>query len=254
MRRKLVAGNWKMFKTLPEALALAMELKQLLADCNHCDVVIAPPFVVLEALSQKFKGTQLQLAGQNLHAAGEGAFTGEISGAMLKSVGCSCVLIGHSERRQYFKETDEEVNAKIRSAIGQGLTPIFCLGETLAEREAGTTFQVLEKQLTAGLAGIPNERAGQVVIAYEPVWAIGTGKVASTEQAQEVHKFLRERLGAMYRSYVPATVRILYGGSVKPENVDAIMAQPDLDGVLVGGASLKAKDFARIAFYQKSAG
>ena len=250
MRRPLLAGNWKMNKTVDEAVGLALALKAALADVADRDIMIAPPAVALSAVSAKIKGSPIGLAGQNMHSELEGAYTGEVSGAMLRSAGCEAVILGHSERRHIFGETDEMVNKKVHSALSQGLTPILCLGEKLDQREAGDTFKVLEQQLTEGLKGVRNEHATKVILAYEPVWAIGTGKTATPEQAQEVHAFLRGRLGEMYRSYVPGNLRILYGGSVKPSNVDDLMAQPDVDGALVGGASLTAEAFARIVRFQ----
>ena len=250
-RRPLIAGNWKMHKTGPEAVALSLALKKALgAGRQDRDVMIAPAFTAISLVADKLKGTGIIVAGQTFHPAPEGAFTGAISGPMLKAAGAGAVIVGHSERRKIFGETDAEVNEQVRAALGYGLTPILCLGETLEERESGTTFDVLERQLTLGLKRVSNESASSVIIAYEPVWAIGTGKTASPAQAQEVHQFLREKLGGMFRSYVPGNVRILYGGSVKPANVDELMSQPDIDGALVGGASLKAEDFARIVNFQ----
>lgn len=250
-RRPFIAGNWKMHKSGPEAVQLSLALKKALgAGRQDRDVMVAPPFTALALVADKLKGTGIIVAGQTLHPSPEGAFTGAISAPMLKAAGASAVIVGHSERRKIFGETDEDVNARVRTALSNGLTPILCLGETLEERESEETFKVLERQLTIGLKRVSNESASSLILAYEPVWAIGTGKTASPAQAQEVHQFLREKLGGMFRSYVPGNVRILYGGSVKPGNVDELMSQPDIDGALVGGASLNAEDFARIVNFQ----
>ena len=249
MRRPLIAGNWKMYKTVAEGVALAMELKRELAGISDRDIMVAPAFVALSAVSEKLKGSNITVAAQTLHPAAEGAHTGEVSGPMLRSAGCEAVIVGHSERREA-GETDADVNARVRAALSHNLKPILCVGERLAEREAGQTFDVIRRQLTEGLKGVPNESASGVVIAYEPVWAIGTGKTATPAQAQEVHAFIRSLLAETFRKYVPGNVRILYGGSVKPGNVDELMAQPDVDGALVGGASLNAADFTRIVRFQ----
>jgi len=247
VRKPLIAGNWKMYKTVPEALALAAALRDDLGKgpVGH-EVLVAPPFTALQAVAEALKGSGLLVAGQNMHAEKEGAFTGEISAAMLKGAGASHVVLGHSERRQLFGETDEGVGRKARVAFDNGLTPITCVGETLDEREAGRIFEVIERQLDAALTRLSPDEAAVAVVAYEPVWAIGTGRVATPEQAQEVHAFIRKRLAASHGDAVAKIQRILYGGSVKPDNVDGLMAQPDIDGALVGGACLKAESFLRI--------
>ncbi len=249
MRRTIIAGNWKLNKTTDEAVRFALELKQRVGSVTHCDVIVAPAFVALGEVYRAVKGTSIRVAGQNLFWEASGAYTGEISAPMLRSVGCDHVIVGHSERRQYFGESDETVNKRIKAALQHGLTPIFCVGETLEERESNRTFDVLTRQVVAGLEGIPAGRVAGIVVAYEPVWAIGTGRTATREQAQEAHAFLRALLAEQRGDHVAASCRILYGGSVKPGNVDGLMAQPDIDGALVGGASLDAASFARIVNY-----
>lgn len=251
MRRAVVAGNWKMFKTVQEAVMLVDALKKGLSDVQDREVIVAPPFTALDAVAQHLKSSNILVAGQNLHPKDQGAFTGEISGPMLKAIGCSHVLVGHSERRQFFGETDASVNDRLNAALKHGLTSIFCIGETLKEREAGKTWEVLTRQVVVGLRGIPESVVPSILIAYEPVWAIGTGVVASNAQAQEAHAFLRALLTESYPRYVSTATRLLYGGSVKPDNVDGLMQQPDVDGVLVGGASLDAASFIRIAQFQR---
>lgn len=245
-RRPLLAGNWKLFGTAAEAIALVDALLGLVGDIADRDVVIAPPFTALAPVADRLRGTRVHLAGQDLYWEDSGAFTGEVSGPMLAGAGCSSVIIGHSERRHLFGDTDESVARKTAAALRSELGPIVCVGETLVERDAGTTLAVVERQVRSALAGLTRVQLGAVTIAYEPVWAIGTGKVASPQQAQQVHRAIRDILEAIGGPDVAAVVRILYGGSVKPDNVDALMAQPDLDGALVGGASLQAADFARI--------
>jgi triosephosphate isomerase len=245
-RTPLLAGNWKMHGTVPEAVALASRLAAGVARVPGRDVLVAPPFTALPQVAEVLKGTGIALAGQNLHWEERGAFTGEISGPMLASVGCSHVIVGHSERRQFFGDTDEWVARKVEAALRHGLTPIVCVGETLDERQANETWAVIDRQVRAALYNLDKASIGRIVLAYEPVWAIGTGKVATPAQAQEVHGAIRTLLGELGGGGVAAAVRILYGGSVKPDNVDELMRQPDLDGALVGGASLKAEDFERI--------
>jgi triosephosphate isomerase len=245
MRTPLIAGNWKMYKTTGESGAFVKELLPLVAGVTGVEIVLAPPFPSLGVVASLSAGTNVGVASQNVHFAPEGAYTGEVSPAMVKDTGARYAIIGHSERRQYFAETDDSVNRKVKAALASGLVPIVCVGETLAEREAGKTFEVTERQLRAGLDGIAAAESGKVVVAYEPVWAIGTGKTATPGQAQEVHAFLRGILKELWGSGGEA-VRILYGGSVKPENIAELMAQGDIDGALVGGASLKADAFARI--------
>lgn len=249
MRRPIVIANWKMNKTIPEALQFVAELRKRLkeVDTEGVDVVLAPPFTALKAVSDAIGVDSISLAAQNLFWEEKGAYTGEISPAMLADAGCRYVIIGHSERRQYFGETDEGVNKKIGSALYFNLTPVFCVGETLQQREEGKTFQIVRGQVEKGLNGFSEGAAGSVVIAYEPVWAIGTGKTATPEQAEEVQGFIRAILREFYGSGVSESVRILYGGSVTPENIGNLMKEPDIDGTLVGGASLQVDSFVKIA-------
>lgn len=251
-RRPVIAGNWKMYKTGEEALELIGELKDLIAGVDDVEVVVAPPFTALSVVADRIKGSNIQLAAQNLYWESEGAYTGEISPVMLISTGCSYVIVGHSERRQYFGETDATVNRKIKATLAHNLIPIFCIGESLEEREAEKTFSVLDKQVSEGLESIAADDIGKIIIAYEPVWAIGTGKTASNEQAQEVHHFIRKRVSELYGKEIAYIVRILYGGSVKPNNIAGLMVQPDIDGALVGGASLTASSFAGIIKFKIS--
>lgn len=249
MRKPLIAGNWKLFKTLAEASDLITKLKPLVEDLHGVEVVVAPVFTALSTVAAQTAGSQIKVAGQDCYWEEEGAYTGEVSPKLLKDAGCSHVIIGHSERRQLFGETDETVNRKTKAALAAGLTVLLCVGETLTQRDSGETFKVIEAQVRGGLAGLAAEEAAQVVLAYEPVWAIGTGKTASDEQAQEVHAFIRGLVTRLYSQGVGDTIRILYGGSVKPENVKGLMSQADIDGALVGGASLKADSFAAIVRY-----
>jgi triosephosphate isomerase len=245
-RVPLLAGNWKMHGTAPEAVQLATAISHAVADMADRDVLIAPPFPSLAPVFEALQGARILLAGQNLHWEDRGAFTGEVSGPMLRAVGCTHVVVGHSERRQLFGDSDEWVARKVRAALRNDLTPIVCVGETLAEREADETWAVIDRQLRAALYDLAAAAIDKLVLAYEPVWAIGTGKVASPEQAEEVHASIRRLLGELGGPGVAGAVRILYGGSVKPDNIDALMRQPDIDGALVGGASLNAADFDRI--------
>ena len=244
-RRKFICGNWKMFKSPAEAATLVRELRARVADTG-AQVAVAPPFVSLHAAKEALAGSKVQLFAQNCHWEKQGAFTGEVSAPMLKALGCDGVILGHSERRQLFGETDETVNQRLKSVLAEQLLPIVCIGETLAEREAGNTWAVVSRQTRGALAGLSTEQLLQVTLAYEPVWAIGTGKTATTEQAQEVHGQLRGLLRELGGANVADAVRIQYGGSVKPDNAAELLSQPDIDGALVGGASLKADDFARI--------
>jgi len=248
MRKTIIAGNWKMYKTIKEAIELSNGLKRELfkLDNQGIDIVLCPAFTALSEVSEVVFESNIMLGAQDLYWLDEGAFTGEVSGKMLKDAGCSFVIIGHSERRQFFSETNETVNKKIKAALVNGLTPIVCCGETLKEREAGKTLDVLKEHVQNGLAGISKEDALKIVIAYEPVWAIGTGKTATSAQAQEAHKFIRELLAELYDQEVASQVRIQYGGSVKPENIAELMQQPDVDGALVGGASLQVASFTDI--------
>ncbi|MCL4491863.1 MAG: triose-phosphate isomerase [Nitrospirae bacterium] len=242
MRKPFIAANWKMNKTAGETRAFLDEFLPLVRDVQDVDIVIAPPFTSLPAAAALIKGSNVLLSAQDIFYEDKGAYTGEISPVMLTDVGCTQVIIGHSERRQYFKESDEIVNKKIKAARKHNLDVIFCIGEALEEREAGKTFDVLKREVEEGLKDVPSD---SIVVAYEPVWAIGTGKTATTGQAQEAHKYIRERLSALYGG-AAQDIRILYGGSVTPENIDSLMDCADVDGALVGGASLKAGSFARI--------
>ncbi|MGB9664526.1 MAG: triose-phosphate isomerase [Ignavibacteria bacterium] len=247
MRKKIVAGNWKMYKDKNETIELISQLKEKLKESNlDVEIVICPPFTSIELAGELIKNSPIHLGAQNMHSEMEGAFTGEVSAKMLKSFGVEYVILGHSERRTYFKESNEFINQKIKRAIEFNLKPIFCLGETLEEREKGKTFEIVDDQLTKGLAGISRFDLDKIVIAYEPVWAIGTGKTATPEQAQEVHSFLREKLAQLYNSEISTITKILYGGSVKPENARDLFKQPDIDGGLIGGACLKADLFYQI--------
>jgi triosephosphate isomerase (TIM) len=247
IRKKIIAGNWKMHKTSAETRSYIKELAAALVDFKpSCEIIAGAPFTSLAAAADEAKGTEIMVAGQNLHWEEKGAFTGEISAPMLKDIGCSHVIIGHSERRQYFGETDNTVNLKIAAAMKHGLLPIFCLGETLDERESGKTFDVVKRQLLGGLGDIRPTEPKDFVIAYEPVWAIGTGRTATPEQAQEVHAFLRKELAAALGKDFADSVRMLYGGSIKPDNTRSLMTCVDIDGGLVGGASLKVQDFLGI--------
>jgi triosephosphate isomerase len=247
MRRPLIAGNWKMNTNHAAAVELARGVAHGSTDYPKLDLVVCPPYVYLEAVRQVLGNAPVGLGAQDMYQQAQGAFTGEISAAMLLDVGCRYVILGHSERRQLFKETDAEVNQKLVAALAAGLTPIVCVGELLADREAGRTHDVIRRQFDGSLAGITAEQIGRIVIAYEPVWAIGTGRVATPEQAQEVHRDLRKMLIDRYNTELAAKVRIQYGGSVKPDNAAALLAQPDIDGALVGGACLKVADFIGIA-------
>ena len=240
-----------MNKTVEEALFLVRELKGSLKEVKEVEVAVAPPFTALYPISQELKGSSIHLASQNLFWEEKGAFTGEISAGMLKECGCHYAIIGHSERRQYFSETDDTVNRRIKAAFNHGLKVIFCIGETLQEREGKKTFSVVERQLEGGFKGIGEKEMEQIVLAYEPVWAIGTGKTATPEQAEEVHRFIRQKLERLYSKRVSESVRIQYGGSVTPENIKGLMDQEDIDGALVGGASLKAESFARIVRFKE---
>jgi triosephosphate isomerase len=250
-RLPFIAGNWKMNKTVGEALDLIRELKADISGVKTVEVAVAPPFTALHAVHKELEGSPIHLAAQNLYWEEKGAFTGEVSSFMLKEVGCHYVIIGHSERRQLFGETDETVNRRIKAALAQGLKVIFCMGETLKEREEGKTFSVIERQVEGGLKGLGDQEMENMVIAYEPVWAIGTGKTATPEQAEEVHRFIRGKLAKLYSREVSEEIRIQYGGSVTPENIKGLMNQPNIDGALVGGASLKAESFSKIVRFKE---
>jgi len=251
-RRPLLAGNWKMHGTRAEAeqLLTALKAQVTAADLADREVVVAPPFTALETAARVLAGSPIRLAAQNLHWEVQGAFTGEVSGPMLKELGCTYVILGHSERRQYCGETDEQVARKVRAAQRDGLVPIICVGETLEERERGDTLAVITRQVRGGLQGQEKAAVAALVVAYEPVWAIGTGRTATPAQAQEVHTAIRTTLAGLSDAQTADAVRLLYGGSVKPDNVDGLMAQADIDGALVGGASLQADAFARIVHFR----
>ncbi len=249
MRHPVIAGNWKMYKTIAEAVRFIDVLKPKVASANHCEVVVAPPFTALKAVAEAARSSNIQVAAQDVSWEKEGAFTGDVSASMLREAGCTHVIIGHSERRQYHHETDERVNRKLKAALAGDLTPIVCVGETLEEREAGRTQAVLERQFTEGFAALTAQDFSRIIIAYEPVWAIGTGRTATPEIAAESHRALRSLIVKQFGGEVAEQTRILYGGSVKPDNIQGLMAQEEIDGALVGGASLKADSFSAIVNY-----
>jgi triosephosphate isomerase len=246
-----MAANWKMHFTVAEAVALVDQLNKGISRFADREVVVAPAFTALGGVAAALAGSPIRLAAQNAYWENQGAYTGEIAPIMLRDLGCHYVIIGHSERRQYFGETNESVNRKIIALLDLDLVPILCIGETLEERQSGETLKLLANQLNGALEGVGEEQVGQLVVAYEPVWAIGTGHTATREQAQEAHAFVRESLAKRFNNTVANNIRILYGGSVKPDNVDELMAQPDIDGALVGGASLKAESFIRIVDFER---
>jgi triosephosphate isomerase len=250
-RLPFIAGNWKMNKTVGEALDLVKELKTAISGVKGVEVAVAPPFTALYTVHKELEGSSIRLAAQNLYWEEKGAFTGEVSPLMIKEIGCHYVIIGHSERRQFFGETDETVNRRIKAALFQDLKVIFCIGETLKEREGGKTFSVVERQVEGGLKGLGDKEMRNMVIAYEPVWAIGTGKTATLEQAEEVHRFIRGKIDKLYSREVSEEIRIQYGGSVTPENIKGLMSQPNIDGALVGGASLKSESFSKIVRFKE---
>jgi len=249
MRKPIIAGNWKMYKTAGEAAAMVKELAGLTAGITEVETVVCPPFTALSTVLEAVQGSNIAVGAQNMHWEVQGAFTGEVSPVMLKDLGCKYVIIGHSERREYFGETDENVNKKVKAAFKYGLMPIVCVGEKLAQREQGITEQVVRNQVEKGIAGLDNDQAASLVVAYEPVWAIGTGKTASNEDARQVIGFIRNVISKIYGREIAAKIRIQYGGSVKPDNIAGLMQQEDIDGALVGGASLEAKSFAGIVKY-----
>ena len=248
-RTPLIAGNWKMYLSVAEAVALAKAVAAASQGLTDREVMIAPSFTALPPVAEAVAGSPVRVAAQNVAWEKEGAFTGEISPVMLQDAGVSMVILGHSERRHIFGEDNAMVNRRLLGAMQFALTPVLCVGETLEEREQDATFTVVEEQLSQGIKDVGSDRISQVVVAYEPVWAIGTGKTASKEQAQEVHAFIRKVLGDLYEKKLADEIRILYGGSVKPENVDSLMAQPDIDGALVGGAALQSESFDRIIHF-----
>ncbi|MBW6513012.1 MAG: triose-phosphate isomerase [Desulfuromonadaceae bacterium] len=249
MRKPIIAGNWKLHNTIPEALDLVEALKKGLANQTRVDVIVAPVFTALTAVADATSGTGIAVAAQNCYPEASGAFTGEVSPALLRGVGCKYVIIGHSERRQLFHESDEFINKKIKAVIAGGLAAILCVGETLEQRDSGAMMEILHDQVRKGLAGLTAVDMQQVVIAYEPVWAIGTGQTASADQAEEVHSFLRGTLAGIFDKSTSEQTRIIYGGSVKPDNIDGLMERADIDGALVGGASLKAADFLSLIHF-----
>ena len=246
MRKPMMAGNWKMYKDKPEAVDLAGKIKEYVSDINNVDVLVCPPFTNLDAVETAVSGSNVKVGAQNCYWEAEGAYTAEISVSMLKSIGAKYVIIGHSERRQYFGETDETVNKRIKAAIDGGLIPIVCVGETLEEREAKKTTDVVKTQIKGALNGFEEAYLKNIIIAYEPVWAIGTGKTATPSQAQEVHAEIRRLLKELYSEDFASNTRILYGGSVKPDNTEELMKEKDIDGGLIGGASLKSDSFVDI--------
>ncbi len=251
MRTPIIAGNWKLNNTVSESISLTTALEPLIAGCTDVEIVVAPPFTALASVGHIIADSNIHLAAQDVYWEDSGAFTGEISAPMLKDVGCDYVIIGHSERRQYFGETNESVNQKVKAVLAQGLKPIICVGEQLEERESGQTEAVIERHITGSIAGLSAADLLSCVIAYEPVWAIGTGKTATPDHAQKVHAFIRGLLTAAHSAEVASQLRIQYGGSVKPENVSELMAQRDVDGALVGGASLDAQSFAQIVKFDQ---
>ncbi len=251
MRRPIIAGNWKMYMLTAEAKALAAGIiSDLTNNRPDVEVVLCPPLTATGTVLITCAGTSVGVGGQNLHWEKQGAFTGEVSAAMLKDMGCQYVIIGHSERRQYFGESNDSVNKKLKAALAEGLTPIVCVGEKLAEREGGVTEDIVREHTVGAFKDVTTESALKTVVAYEPVWAIGTGKTATPQQAQEVHAFIRKLLSELYDPATAQAIRIQYGGSVKPDNIDDLMTQPDIDGALVGGASLKIDSFMRIVRFQ----
>jgi triosephosphate isomerase len=246
LRKKLIAGNWKMNKTPTDGVALVAELVTAIGKQTDVDVLVCPPFTGLESAGKALEGSTLKLGAQNMHFEANGAFTGEVSAPMLRALFATHVILGHSERRALFGEQDAFINKKVLAALKNQLRPILCVGETLAEREGGTTLKVVQTQLEAGLEGVGKEQAPTVIVAYEPVWAIGTGKVATTDQAQEVHAFIRGLLVKLYGDTIAQKVRILYGGSMKPANAPELLSQKDIDGGLIGGAALEARSFVEL--------
>jgi triosephosphate isomerase len=245
-RKKVIAGNWKMNKTASEAVTLTKDIIAQVGRETSVDIVLCPPFTALSAVAHVLEGQTVKLGGQNMHPEKNGAYTGEVSAEMLRTLYVTHVILGHSERRTYFAETDAFINRKVLTALANELKPILCVGETLAEREAGSTLAVVQRHVEGGLAGVKPEQITTVIIAYEPVWAIGTGKVATTAQAQEVHAFIRDLLTKLYGAPLAQKVRILYGGSMKPANAAELLAEKDIDGGLIGGASLEAKSFIEL--------
>jgi len=254
LRRKLIAGNWKMNKTAGDGVALTKDIVAEIGRIGSVDVVVCPPFTALESVGRALEGQSIKLGAQNMNPEKSGAFTGEVSAEMLRALFVTHVILGHSERRTFFGDTDAFVNKKVTAALANQLKPILCVGETLAEREAGSTLSVVQRHVESGLAGVTAEAMANVIIAYEPVWAIGTGKVATTAQAQEVHAFIRDLLTKLYGAPVAQKVRILYGGSMKPSNAPELLGQKDIDGGLIGGAALEARSFIDLVKAAETAG
>lgn len=250
MRKPIIAGNWKMHNTINESVKLMSALAPLVKSVKDIDVVVCPPFTALAVLTSTFRGKNMQVGAQNVHWEAKGAFTGEISAAMLSEIGVKYVIIGHSERRQYFGETDEDVNKRAKAALAAGITPIICVGESLETREKGTHLRYVAKQVRLAIEGLRPEQAAKCVIAYEPIWAIGTGKTATEAEAEEVCAHIRKTVARLVSKRAADRIRIQYGGSVKPETIKGFMMQPDIDGALVGGAALKAADFAKIVKFE----
>ncbi|HEX2267981.1 MAG TPA: triose-phosphate isomerase [Pyrinomonadaceae bacterium] len=251
MRKPVIAGNWKMYKTIRESVDTVLALKPLVANANHCEVVVAPVFTAIKTVADRLEGSNVLIAGQDCSTeTEEGAHTGEVAGFMLRDAGARYVIVGHSERRQFYGESDPIVNRKVRAGLASGLSVIMCVGETLDQREQGIAENVVSGQLTGGLSGLTASDLDRIIVAYEPVWAIGTGRTATPEQAQEMHAFIRRVFADRHSSAAADALRILYGGSVKPDNIVGLMDQPDIDGALVGGASLKAESFAQIVNYR----
>jgi triosephosphate isomerase (TIM) len=252
MRKPVIAGNWKMYKTVGDSVATALALKPLVANANHCEVVIAPVFTALKSVADRLEGSNIKVAGQDCApVAEEGAHTGEVAAFMLRDVGATYVILGHSERRQFYAETDQVIQLKVQTALASGLQVILCVGESLEQRQRGIEVQVVATQLRGGLAGLTASDLDRIIVAYEPIWAIGTGTAASPEQAQEMHGLIRRAFSEKISETGAAALRILYGGSVKTDNIRSLMSQSDIDGVLVGGASLEAEVFAEIVNYNK---
>jgi triosephosphate isomerase len=252
MRKPVIAGNWKMYKTVGDSIVTALALKPLVANANHCEVIIAPVFTALKSVADRLEGSNIRVSAQNCASEiSEGAFTGEVAPFMLHDAGCSHVIVGHSERRQYFLETDQIVAKKAHAALAAGLTAIVCVGETLEQRDQGKALDVVKEQIIGSLSGLTASDLARIIVAYEPVWAIGTGRTATPEQAQEMHAFIRRVFAERHSQAAADALRILYGGSVKPDNIAGLMKQADIDGALVGGASLNAESFAKIVNFNE---
>jgi triosephosphate isomerase (TIM) len=252
MRKPVIAGNWKMYKLIGEAVATVTTLKPLVVNANHCEIIVAPPYTALESVAKRLEGSNIATAAQDLSTETKhGAHTGEVCGDMLKDAGCTHVITGHSERRSIYGETDEIINRKIRAALHFKLIPIVCIGETLAERDRGDAEKVVSGQLARSLAELTVNDLARIILAYEPVWAIGTGRTATPDQAQQMHAYIRQWISRTFSANAADGLRVLYGGSVKPDNISELMREPDIDGALVGGASLEAESFARIVNYER---